>query len=41
MTQLIAIEHLHPVAQVVGLIVIGAIVVTFILSFFTDFFDKN
>lgn len=34
-------EHLHPVAQVAGILVIGTIVVVFILSCFTSFFDRN
>lgn len=34
-------EHLCPVAQVTGIIVIGVIIVVFILSMFTSFFDRN
>lgn len=34
-------ENLHPVAQVVGLIVVGVVVITLILSFFTDYFDNR
>jgi len=34
-------EQLHPVAQVVGIIVIGICVCVALLSMFTNFFDKR
>jgi hypothetical protein len=34
-------EKLHPVAQVVGIIIIGAVLIVAILSLFTSFFDKE
>jgi hypothetical protein len=33
-------ENLHPVAQVVGIIVIGLVVTVAIIAVFTDYFDK-
>jgi len=34
-------EHLHPVAQVVGIIVIGAVAIVAIIALFTDYFDNQ
>jgi hypothetical protein len=34
-------ENLHPVAQVVGIIVVGVCACILILSLFTTYFDKE
>ena len=34
-------EQLHPVAQVIAIIVIGVCICVAILALFTDFFNKN
>lgn len=34
-------ENLHPVAQVVAIIGITVVAAVYILSYFTDFFNKN
>ena len=34
-------ELLHPVAQVVGIIVIGLVISIIVLALFTEYFNKN
>jgi len=34
-------ENLHPAAQVASVIASSAVLIIFILSFFTNFFDKK